>query len=418
MIKNILSLKLSISNTKILNLRLICEDCERDTPILTSNGCKMQYCTKSEFDSGECSINNDIIKSQWLNDIILFDFNKTIRYGSFTINSKGDMIYECSVKNTAIRLFYWIKSDGSFHFKNENGEAIPTKIIILPDGDIFPKRFESQIIFVSDNNNGEYLISISLWEGSTEYYNFENMDFSFFLSMNFTKYDIHSQIGNLLEVTNGDTKEYLHTFIGEDKDDRDQVNFYLITQKYSFSSNSLSLTNGYAINGKLKKRLDTISRIVSNFQINSIFVFYYLNKIDNNYNFLIELYDNNFQYQNSLTIGIIEDNYYNYRYDGVFNKGIYIKNNIGAFMFFKSKTNLIPEFRIFEINNDYNFTEKFNFQLSFTEGFNLSTGAIFNDMIKINDNRFSFISSSNDREKLYIILFDFYDNDTKIKERI
>ena len=87
-------------------------------------------------------------------------------------------------------------------------------------------------------------------------------------------------------------------------------------------------------------------------------------------------------------------------------------------MFYRSKMNPIPEFRILEINNNYTFIEKYNFQLNSTEGLNLNTGAIFNDMIKINDNRFSFISSSNDREKLYIILFDFYDNDKRIKERI
>ena len=314
------------------------------------------------------------------------------------------MIYECSVKNTAIRLFYWIKRDGSFHFKNDNGETIPTKIIILPNGDIFPKRFESQIIFVlaNDNSERENLISISLWEGSTEYYNFENMDYSFFLSINFTNYDIHSQIGNLLEIKNDNITTYLHTFIGQEKDNRDQTNFYLISQKYSFSSDRISLNDGYTINEKLKKRLDTISRIVSNFKINSIFVFFYLNKINDKYDFLIELYDNNFEYQNSLIIGSIEDDYFPYRYEGVFNKGIYIKINIGAFMFYKSKTNPIPEFRIFEINNDYTFIEKYNFQLNSTEGLNLNTRAIFNDMIKINDNRFSFISSSNDREN-YII---------------
>ena len=38
----------------------------------------MQYCSKSQFDNGECSINNTIIKTQWLNDIILFDFDKKI----------------------------------------------------------------------------------------------------------------------------------------------------------------------------------------------------------------------------------------------------------------------------------------------------------------------------------------------------
>ena len=87
-------------------------------------------------------------------------------------------------------------------------------------------------------------------------------------------------------------------------------------------------------------------------------------------------------------------------------------------MFYKSQMNAISQFRIFEINNDYTFTEKYNFQLDSFEYLNLSTKAILNDMIKINGKRFSFISSSNDREKLYIILFDFYDNDRKIKERI
>ena len=53
-------------------------ECEIDNPILTTNGCQMQYCSKSQFDNGECSINNTIIKTQWLNDIILFDFDKKI----------------------------------------------------------------------------------------------------------------------------------------------------------------------------------------------------------------------------------------------------------------------------------------------------------------------------------------------------
>ena len=39
----------------------------------------------------------------------LFDSDK-LRYGSFTINSKGDMIYECSVEEAkGIRIIYWLK---------------------------------------------------------------------------------------------------------------------------------------------------------------------------------------------------------------------------------------------------------------------------------------------------------------------
>ena len=406
-----------------LKIIIIHTECNKDTPILTSTGCKMQYCTKAQFTSGECSVNNTIIKTQWLNDIILLDYDK-FRYGSFTINSKGDMIYECSVENTKIRLFYWIKSDGSFQFENENGEKMPTKTILVQnaDGDAnsFPKRYESQIVSVLVNNIGEYLITISLWEGYMEYYDLENIDYSFIYAMDFTNYDIHSYVGNLNEIKNGDTREYWHTFIGQDKNDRSQNNFYLICQKYSFSSNRLQINSGYSIEGKIKKNIDkgAISRMVSTFKINSnLYVFFYLNKNygNNNIEFIIELYNNNFQSQNSLAIGNIEGEYEPYRYEGVFSKGINIKNNLGVFIYYKSNTNLCPRIRIYEINS-YSFTEKFDFTLN-SPG-DLNTGPILNDMIKISDKRFSFIGSSNDREKLYIILFDFYDSDRKIKERI
>ena len=106
-------------------------ECPIDQPILTSNGCELKYCLKWEFDSGQCKIDNPIIKTQWINDIILFNFDK-LRYGSFTINSKGDMIFECSVEEAkGIRVFYWLNQDGSFYFENENGEKIPTKIITV-----------------------------------------------------------------------------------------------------------------------------------------------------------------------------------------------------------------------------------------------------------------------------------------------
>ena len=383
----------------------------------------MQYCTNSQFESGECSINNPIIKTQWLNDIILLDFDK-LRYGSFTINSKGDLIYECSVEEPkGLRVIYWLKKDGSFYFKNENGEKIPTKLIIvknIPNND-FPIRYESQIITVKLNNNKEYLLSISLWECMSEYYNLENGVYSFISTIDFTNYEIHTHVGSLFEIKNGNSREYWHTFIGKYKTERTTENFYLISQIYTFSSDRISLNNGYILNEKLKKNVYQISRLVSNFIINSnLIVLYYLNNIDGINQFVIELYNNNFQSKNLLKIGSIEGDYNSYRYEGVFSKGIYFKNNFGVFMFYKSKDNLTPQFRIFEINNDYTFTEKYNFQLNFPTNLNvnLNTGSLFNDMIKINEKRFSFISSSNDRKKLYIIFFDFYDNDRKIKERV
>ena len=45
--------------------------CSRDYPIEISNECKLEFCEKEHFDSNYCIKNNSIIKTQWLNNIIV-----------------------------------------------------------------------------------------------------------------------------------------------------------------------------------------------------------------------------------------------------------------------------------------------------------------------------------------------------------
>ena len=52
----------------------IVNECERDKPIKLIDGqCVSQYCTKEQLKSGECLVDNGIIKKQWLNNIISFE---------------------------------------------------------------------------------------------------------------------------------------------------------------------------------------------------------------------------------------------------------------------------------------------------------------------------------------------------------
>ena len=47
--------------------------CPREEPILIRNEfCSMVYCTEKEFEDGTCKINNDIIETQWINNIQRF----------------------------------------------------------------------------------------------------------------------------------------------------------------------------------------------------------------------------------------------------------------------------------------------------------------------------------------------------------
>ena len=46
-------------------------ECNQSTPIKKQdNNCYLVYCTDLEFDQGICSINNTIIKIQWINNPI------------------------------------------------------------------------------------------------------------------------------------------------------------------------------------------------------------------------------------------------------------------------------------------------------------------------------------------------------------
>ena len=395
-----------------LKLQIFHCECGRDAPIFIGNECKLQYCTKAQFDSGYCKIANSIVNITWLNHIILFDFCK-FRFGNFAMNSNGDMIYECSDEEAkGKRLFYGLKNDGSYYFKNANGIEVPTKIITVinetetEDGKKYPPRYESSNIFISINNN-EYLISISLHTTMVEIYDFENIEVSFVSTIEFTNYNIFSYISSLIEIKNNNNKQYLHTFIGQKKEDQSYNYFYLISQIYSFSKNKISLGDGYTIYKKIDQRSFQHPRIVSSFLTNSnIFVLFYLE----NKKYIIETYNNNIEKINSEEIGTIEGD----NVEEIFFKSINIKDNIGAFAFYLNENyGTTPQLQIIEINNNgYSFSEKFNFQLY--NFWDYSSHSLLNDMIKINDKRFSFISSSYNREKLYIILFYFYNNDRTI----
>ena len=63
MVKNLLKIKIFII-IFVLKIFIFKCECERNTPILTQNGCELKYCSKESFDSGECSVNNTIIKTQ------------------------------------------------------------------------------------------------------------------------------------------------------------------------------------------------------------------------------------------------------------------------------------------------------------------------------------------------------------------
>jgi len=151
---------------------LIINECDRDAPIrLANDTCVLKYCTKEEYDLGECTLNNAIIKTQFPNNIIKFG-EDTFRYMHFVSFSNGDMIIETSSFPTNNkRIFFGLKKDGRYYFKTKDTkEETPFNYLIADDEKEFKYESGNAIII---NNKKEYLVSIGRCESYTELFDFD-----------------------------------------------------------------------------------------------------------------------------------------------------------------------------------------------------------------------------------------------------
>ena len=105
---------------------IFCSDCDISTPILVGAECKSTYCTEAQFKSGDCQIKNEIIKTQWLTNIISIG-EENSRFINFANFSNGTMIIEVSSDpGNAKRIFFGLNPDGSYLFEEENNQFIMT----------------------------------------------------------------------------------------------------------------------------------------------------------------------------------------------------------------------------------------------------------------------------------------------------
>ena len=385
--------------------------CSKEIPIYKDGKCQSIYCTAKDFENKICLIENDTIKTQWLNNFINFN-EERYRFTNMIISSKGELILESSPEDTnGKRLFFRLTKDGRSYYKNEYNEEIMTKTIIIFDGDDPAIRYESQFFPIRIQNNDEnkeFLVSISLYYGFMEIYDLDNnnITFSKISVWDFGGYIIYSRKGSVIELNN---KEYLYFFLAQSYND---WKYYAVLKKFVFFDNNINKENfneSSLIEDKAK--INTrFSRVVSAFKTesNKIVLFY----VTNNVQFKVEIYDENFDYKYDKVLEFL--NNFNDE-NSLFFKCILFKESIGIFAYYLDGNFHYPKILIENITE--NLTEnKFSIQMSDYE-YEYNNEPLLNDIIKINDKRFSFISTSPNRTILYVILFDLYNNDENIKLR-
>ena len=107
----------------LLNIILCESECERDNPIKVGTECQSVYCEESKYVSGECIKSNSIIKTQWLNNIILIG-EENFRYINFITSDEKTLLYVSPYPESRQRVFFGINSIGEPIFKDSNDNNI------------------------------------------------------------------------------------------------------------------------------------------------------------------------------------------------------------------------------------------------------------------------------------------------------
>ena len=390
--------------------------CLKNTPILLKNGsCVLKYCTETEYINKVCIIDNEIIKTQWLNNIIKIG-DKNFRYINIANYSNGDLIVETTaIPGSSKRMFYGIKNNGRGFFKNKIDNKMTSYYSIEAKdqtGNNNNQRLESEVFIATINggkNNGkEYLVSIGKGEGYTELYDFENdliyqsptTDFLGQKMENLRGTVINYKLNNINFVILG----YIFSSIN-----------YFYVKKFKFTSldfiankPNLNYFNNSQVVGKTLSCSMTDSNyimclyIYKNFNLNSI----------NGYIKVISEVNGIFQQIAGFELSYVVTE------ERSFLKCIHYKEDIGIFIYYFYTYNFYnvkafpqtPKILFKKIEYIFLNYKLSDYSIYFEETVldqrKFNTDCSLNDLIKISDVKICFISTSDTKDVLYIVIIN------------
>ena len=154
----------------IKTIYFVLSECDRDHPLLIGSECQSKACTNEELNNGVCVIKNEIIKTQWLNNIIYLGEKQYLYIN--VITSENNNLY-CVIsdyqkdiaKSSSTRIAYILDNEGYGLFDKNNPK------LYLTDENGADKRYESEIAIIKFNNdNKDYILSFSYPFGEIEIY--------------------------------------------------------------------------------------------------------------------------------------------------------------------------------------------------------------------------------------------------------
>jgi len=354
-----------------------------------------------------CGNGNQLTNGLCFNNIIYFEIeNKNYRAGHFAMNSKGDMIIEYSYNQ--YRLFYGLKNDGKFYFTEITKEIEITNDTINSD---IIQRLESLNLFVSlmndINKEKEYLMSISSNTAILELHDFESNTYN---------------ISEAKTVFNSDNGIYSYIFQILEKKFNNENNYYCIyiindNSQYNINIKKFDFSN-FNFGSPIASNPITVENINENKITSSIIIDYYdliaIFFIRSSY-INVYFYNYNLEYKGNYVGNQFSINSYSAQENGLFFKSYYLYDKYIAFIYFNDEYNF--NFYILFLNKESDYSYSFISNNTYTRGgMMFKTDITMNEFLKIDNNRFVFLTTNN-YYLYYFYFFDLYNDFQELKVR-
>ena len=392
-----------------------CNDITKPIFYVGDNACVMKYCTEEQFENKICIKDNNIIRNQWLNNIIkITDENST--FSQIAKYSNGDIVAFSSNKGkNGISYFYGLKENGRPLFINNYQENPYKTLKVNSDKEI--QNDEGEILVVkTESTNEEYIINIQRSEYYIELYDFENESiyfqetyylFTVAISSN-EFYVINSIRGSFLNLKN--SNYYIYAGIFDNYEDL----YFLLLYKLSLSTKEMFVNNTQAIIKKYSETITAYGYMTSSFGTEDgeyIFCFYIHSLNEKKYRIII--FDKELQKlepELSIISNVLDEN--------KFFKCIYYEGYKGIFVYYKKIDDNGPfPVILFRRKVDEEIIEWENLDNITIKSYIFNTDLNLNDVIKLSNNYIYFASVSTDKEILYIVTLNIFDNQSKVKIR-
>ena len=390
-----------LSNIIILLCKIgpiLLSECNTTHPIKKGGICIIGNCKALEFESGACTVANDIIKEQWLTRISQYSDVKS-NYATLSTTPNGDLVCISSIYSGSLEIsFFGLKKNGRGYFK-ENNEETPFRTTITDqsrnEGNIFAIKLNS-----TSNRDKEYVIGFANNNASFELYDFDNNQ-------------IYKQNGKTFFKTQGNYFQVASVFKLNCEE-----NYYIIST-CGYSSNwkrlfflrkflfyNIDIENYPPVQDIASESSVEKASISSCFESENKLIFcFYLNDANA---YQINIYNYNLELKKSTTISTTFYSIYN------FFKCIHFTGDSGAFIYINTPMNFEIQFKEYTSNDIVNHFNSIS-TIEITKN-NFVNQTKNTDFIKLSDKRICLAVVTSDYYEFNLfIINNYYEEKIKIR---